>query len=89
MSVVLEQLFSGAKITITDRRNRLEIVAINALICLKSWFKILDIEEAILNLEVKIRELERDIAAIKADLDIILIREVEALERVIGLSELD
>jgi hypothetical protein len=32
-----ERLFSGAKITITDRRNRLGIESIEAIECLKSW----------------------------------------------------
>ena len=32
-----ERLFSGAKISITDRRNRLGIQTIEALECLKSW----------------------------------------------------
>jgi hypothetical protein len=39
MSAEPERLFSGAKITITDRRNRLGIDAINATECCKSWFK--------------------------------------------------
>jgi hypothetical protein len=39
MSAAPERLFSGAKITISDRRNRLGIVAIQAVECLKSWFK--------------------------------------------------
>jgi hypothetical protein len=89
LSVAPERLFSSAKFTIIDYRNKLGIVAINTLMCLKSWFKILDIEEAVLNLEVKIQELKRDTAANEADLDTILIREVEALERVIGVPELD
>ena len=37
MSAKPERLFSGAKITITDRRNRIGIEAIEALECLKSW----------------------------------------------------
>ena len=37
MSAEPERLFSGAKITITDRRNRIGIEAIEALECLKSW----------------------------------------------------
>lgn len=37
MSVEPERLFSGAKITITDRRNRLGIESIEAAECLKSW----------------------------------------------------
>ena len=35
-----ERLFSGAKITISNRRNRLGIFTIEALECLKSWLKI-------------------------------------------------
>jgi hypothetical protein len=35
-----ERLFSGAKITISDRRNRLGILTVEALECLKSWLKI-------------------------------------------------
>jgi hypothetical protein len=37
MSAEPERLFSGAKITITDRRNRLGIESIQAIECLKSW----------------------------------------------------
>ena len=37
MSSDPERLFSGAKITIVDRRNLLNIDTINALECLKSW----------------------------------------------------
>jgi hypothetical protein len=37
MSAEPGRLFSGAKITITDRRNRLESATIEALECLKSW----------------------------------------------------
>jgi hypothetical protein len=37
MSAEPERLFSGAKITITDRRNRLGIETIEAIECLKSW----------------------------------------------------
>ena len=36
----LERLFSSAKITISNRRNRLGIFTIKALECLKSWLKI-------------------------------------------------
>jgi hypothetical protein len=32
-----KRLFSGVKITVTDRRNRLGIRTIQALECLKSW----------------------------------------------------
>jgi hypothetical protein len=37
MSAEPERLFSGAKISITDRRNRLGIKSIKAIKCLKSW----------------------------------------------------
>ncbi len=37
MSAEPERLFSGAKITITDRRNHLGIKSIEAIECLKSW----------------------------------------------------
>jgi hypothetical protein len=37
MSAEPERLFSGAKISITDRRNRLGIESIEAIKCLKSW----------------------------------------------------
>ena len=40
MSAEPERLFSGAKISITDRRNRLGIESIQALECLKSWMGI-------------------------------------------------
>jgi hAT family C-terminal dimerisation region len=38
MSAEPERLFSGAKITITDRRNKLGIESIQAIECCKSWF---------------------------------------------------
>ena len=38
MSAEPERLFSSAKISITDRRNRLGIESIEAIECLKSWF---------------------------------------------------
>ena len=44
MSADPERLFSGAKITITDRRNRLGIKTIQGLECLKSWMGILEWE---------------------------------------------
>ena len=40
-----ERLFSGTKITISDRRNRLRITTIQALECLKSWLKLVEIPE--------------------------------------------
>jgi len=45
MSADPERLFSGAKITITDRRNRLGIRTIQALECLKSWLNIIELQE--------------------------------------------
>jgi hypothetical protein len=45
MSADPERLFSGAKIIILDRRNRLGIYIIKALECLKSWLKIKAFEE--------------------------------------------
>jgi hypothetical protein len=40
MSADPERLFSSSKLTITDRRNRAGIELIEALECLKSWFKV-------------------------------------------------
>ena len=37
MLTKLERLFSSAKITIIDQRNRLSIKSIKAIECLKSW----------------------------------------------------
>ncbi len=45
MSADPERLFSGAKITISDRRNRLGIFTIEALECLKSWLRIETMED--------------------------------------------
>jgi hypothetical protein len=45
MSADPERLFSEAKITISDCRNRLGIYTIEALECLKSWLKIEAFEE--------------------------------------------
>jgi len=42
MSADPERLFSGAKITISDRRNRLGIEVIQAIECLKSWLNIVE-----------------------------------------------
>ncbi|KFY19813.1 hypothetical protein V493_07824, partial [Pseudogymnoascus sp. VKM F-4281 (FW-2241)] len=39
MAAALERLFSKAKITITERRNSMQIESINATECCKSWFK--------------------------------------------------
>ena len=45
MLVDPERLFSGAKITILDRQNRLGIFTIEALECLKSWLRIETMED--------------------------------------------
>ena len=42
MSAELERLFLGAKITVTERRNRLGVDTIEYLECLKSWLAITD-----------------------------------------------
>ena len=39
MSSEVEMLFSSCKITITDRRNRIGIDAVEAIECLKSWLQ--------------------------------------------------
>ena len=52
MSADPERLFSSAKISVSDRRNRLGIYTLEALECLKSW----------LNIELEdIGELEEDV----------------------------
>ncbi len=40
-----ERLFSGVKITISDRRCRLGMPTIQALECLKSWLGIIDAKD--------------------------------------------
>jgi hypothetical protein len=45
MSADPERLFSGAKITISDRRSRLRIATIQALECLKSWLGLVDAKD--------------------------------------------
>jgi hypothetical protein len=44
MSADPERLFLGAKITISDRRNRLGIATIQAIECLKSWMHTAEIQ---------------------------------------------
>ena len=58
MSSEAERLFSSAKITLTDRRNRLGVDLLEALECLKSWLKITDREADIL--EGLLDSLERE-----------------------------
>ena len=45
MSADPERLFLGAKITVTDRRNRLGIRTIQALEFLKSWLGLVEAED--------------------------------------------
>ena len=45
MSSDPERLFSRAKITVTDRRNKLRIEVIQALKCIKSWLKIIESQD--------------------------------------------
>ena len=49
MSAELERLFSSCKITVTDRRNKLSVKVIEALECLRSWYKVkaFELEEEI------------------------------------------
>ena len=39
MSAEPERLFSSAALTITERRNRLGVESVEALECLKSWYR--------------------------------------------------
>jgi hypothetical protein len=55
MSANLERIFSGAKITISNRRSKLSIATIQALECLKSW---LGLVEAV---EDKLEDKDKDI----------------------------
>jgi len=48
MSIEAKRLFSGYKITLTDRRNRIGAELVKALECLKSWLKIKDKEAVVL-----------------------------------------
>jgi hypothetical protein len=49
MSAEPERVFSGSKVTISDRRCRLGIQVIEALECLKSWMGIAEwMEETVL-----------------------------------------
>ena len=68
MSADLERLFSGVKITVSDRRNRLRIYTLEALECLKSWLKIstfLDDEEEDRGLDDVVKEESRQLGTIK------------------------
>ena len=68
MSADPERLFSGVKITISDRRNRLRIYTLEALECLKSWLKIstfLDDKEDDRGLDKVIKEESRQVEVVK------------------------
>jgi hypothetical protein len=88
MSAEPERLFSGTKITVTDRRNRLGIASINALICLRNWYKVLD-NLKIGDFEQRILELEREMDNIEAGVDRQLALQVDELERAMGPIVLD
>jgi hypothetical protein len=40
MSAEVERLFSATKLTITDLRTKLVLNVVEALLCLKSWYKL-------------------------------------------------
>ena len=68
MSADLERLFSGVKITVSDRRNRLRIYTLEALECLKSWLKIstfLDDDEEDRGLDDVVKKESGQLGAIK------------------------
>jgi hypothetical protein len=68
MSADPERLFSGVKITVSDRRNRLGIYTLEALECLKSWLKIStfsDDEEEDGGLDDVVEEESRQLGAIE------------------------
>jgi hypothetical protein len=44
MSAEVERLFSATKLTITDLRTRLGLNMVEALLCLKSWYKLKGVE---------------------------------------------
>jgi hypothetical protein len=43
MSAKLKQVFLATKLILTDGRNRLSIKMIEALACLKSWYKLKEV----------------------------------------------
>jgi hypothetical protein len=68
MSADPERLFSGAKITVSDRRNRLGIHTIKALECLKFWLEIstfVDNEEDDRELNKTVKETPEESGLIK------------------------
>jgi len=42
MSAEPERIFSATKLILTDRRNKLSMRMLEALACLKSWYKLKD-----------------------------------------------
>jgi hypothetical protein len=62
MSAAPKRLFLSTKLTISDLRSRLGSDTVEALECLRSWLKIIDIEiEALIQEAIKQRE-DQDIA---------------------------
>jgi hypothetical protein len=88
MPAALERLFSGAKITVTDRRNRLGIASINAQLCLKSWYNVPSRQE-VMDCDAAILDLDLEIGKIEEELDSRLAMEVESLERALGEAQID
>jgi hypothetical protein len=99
MSAAPERLFSGTKINVTDRRNRLGITSINAQMCLKSWYKVLSGQlvpefEAVITdkpptFAAALADLELQFQVIEEELDGRLARHVQELEDAIGPPQLD
>jgi hypothetical protein len=75
--------FSGVKNIVIDRRNRLGIISINAQLCLKSWYKVLN-RQVVNDCDAVLRNLDVEIIKIEEEPDLQLSMEVEALERAIG-----
>jgi hypothetical protein len=98
MSAAPERFFSGTKISVTDRRNRLGIASINAQMCLKSWYKVLsgqevpdfeDIADQPPILAAQLADLELQFQVIEEELDRRLARHVQELEDALGSPQLD
>jgi hypothetical protein len=88
MSAAPERLFSGAKISITDRRNRLGIASINAQFCLKSWYKVLS-RQNVTDCDTALQDLAVEMTKIEEEYDTQLAMELESLEREIGVAQID
>ncbi len=64
MSADPERLFSGAKITISDRRSRLGMPTIQALECLKSWLGIIEAQDDDLEDEDNIEDVDDEVVEV-------------------------